>query len=354
MSKGLKLSPLLLALVAVIALLVYLYIPQSTEQKQRRGGATPVVVHEVKIEQFEVVVEALGTAKANESVMLTAQTSEVVHSIEFEDGDKVVLGQLILKLNDREEKARLNELDINLQEAKRQLKRISNLAKTSAASEQLLDEQQARVKALKAQKEVVSAQLAELELRAPFAGQLGIRQVSVGSLIRPGDLITTLDDVTIIKLDFSIAESHLPSISVGQLIRARSVAYPGEVFLGKINTIDSRVDPITRTVQIRAHVDNQDLRLRPGMLLKINLQKQLLNTLIVPEGALIPIENKQFVYVVEEGKAQQKEVQVGLRKPGIAQITSGLSEGEKVVIEGALRLRPGAAVRIPTDSPAQG
>ena len=354
MSKGLKLSPLLFALIGVIGLLAYLYFPHSTEQTKRQGGATPVVVHEVKIEAFEVVIEALGTAKANESVLLTAQTSEVVQSIEFDDGDKVALGQLILKLNNREEKARLNELDINLQEAKRQLKRISNLAKTSAASEQLLDEQQAKVKALRAQMEVVNAQLAELELRAPFAGQLGIRQVSVGSLIRPGDLIATLDDVTIIKLDFSIAESHLPSIAVGQLIRARSVAYPGEVFLGKINTIDSRVDPITRTVQVRAHVDNQALRLRPGMLLQINLQKQLLETLVVPEGALIPIEDKQFVYVIEEGIARQKEVQVGRRKPGIAQISSGLSPGEQVVIEGALRLREGATVNIQTDSLVRG
>jgi membrane fusion protein (multidrug efflux system) len=126
------------------------------------------------------------------------------------------------------------------------------------------------------------------------------------------------------------------------------------VFIGKINTINSRVDPITRTVQVRAHVTNQDLRLRPGMLLQVNLQKQLLNTLVVPEAALIPIEDKQFVYVIEEGKARQKEVQVGRRKPGIAQITSGLSEGEQVVVEGALRLRKGAAVRILTDSPAQG
>jgi membrane fusion protein (multidrug efflux system) len=354
MSNGLKLSPLLFAVVAGIGLLAYLYIPQSTEQTMRRGGATPVVLHEVKNEAFEVVIEALGTAKANESVLLTAQTSDIVQSIEFEDGDRVVKNQLILKLNDAEEKARLNELDINLQEAKRQLKRISNLAKESATSEQLLDEQQAKVKAFKAQKEVIIAQLAELELRAPFTGQLGIREVSVGSLIRPGDLITTLDDVTVIKVDFSISESHLPSIAKGQLVRARSIAYPDDVFSGQINTIASRVDPITRTVQVRAHVNNQDLRLRPGMLLQIILQKEMLNTLLVPEAALIPIEDKQYVYVVEGGKALRKPVIVGRRKTGIAQITSGLSEGDQVVIEGALRLRQGAQVRVRSDSPVGG
>ena len=354
MSKGLKFSPLLIAVIVAVGLLVYLYVPKENIQNERRGSTTPVVLHQVQEAEFEVVVEALGTAKANESVLLTAQHTDIVQSIEFDDGENVKKGQLLLKLNDREEIARLNELDINLQEAKRQLKRITNLAKESAASEQLLDEQQAKVKAIKAQMEVAKAQLAELELRAPFAGKLGIRQVSLGSLVRPGDLITTLDDLHVVKVDFNIAESHLPGVSYGQLVRASSIAYPGEQFVGKITSIDSRVNPITRSIQIRATLDNQDGKLRPGMLMQIDLQKQMLNTLILPEAALLPIEDKQYVYVVVDDKASFTEVVVGRRKPGIAQIVSGLQVGDQVVIEGALKLRDGSAVKVLNTANSEG
>ncbi|MGY0565106.1 MAG: efflux RND transporter periplasmic adaptor subunit, partial [Paraglaciecola chathamensis] len=199
MPKGISFSPILIALILASGLLIYLYLPVDTEQQQKKSIATPVTAYTVSEVKFPVVVEALGTANANESVMLTAQKSDIVQSIEFDDGDLVEKGQLLIKLSDREERARLNELDINLQEAKRQLKRIDNLAQKSVASKQLLDEQEANVKALKAQLEVAKAQLEELELRAPFSGLLGVRQVSLGALVMPGDLIATLDDLHIIK-----------------------------------------------------------------------------------------------------------------------------------------------------------
>ncbi|WP_158971354.1 efflux RND transporter periplasmic adaptor subunit [Paraglaciecola sp. L3A3] len=346
MSKGKILSPILLALILMSGLLVYLYLPSDEQQQEKRSTTTPVRTYTVVEQKFPVTVEALGTANANESITITAQKSAIVQSIHFDDGDFVKKGQLLLKLNDREEKARLNELDINLQEAKRQLKRIDNLAQLSVASKQLLDEQEAKVKALKAQLEVAKTLLDELELRAPFSGLLGVRKVSVGALVEPGDLIVTLDDMSIIKVDFTIAESHLPSVHNGQHIAATSVAYPGAAFTGKISNIASRVDPITRAIQIRALVDNKDLQLRPGMLLQLNLQKEILNTLVLPETALVPIEDKQFVFLIEDNKAIQREVIVGLRKPGIAQIISGLNENDQIVVEGALRLKDGSEVNV--------
>lgn len=354
MPKGISFSPILIALILASGLLIYLYLPVDTEQQQKKSIATPVTAYTVSEVKFPVVVEALGTANANESVMLTAQKSDIVQSIEFDDGDLVEKGQLLIKLSDREERARLNELDINLQEAKRQLKRIDNLAQKSVASKQLLDEQEANVKALKAQLEVAKAQLEELELRAPFSGLLGVRQVSLGALVMPGDLIATLDDLHIIKMDFTIAESHLPSVRKGQQVSATSAAYPGETFEGEISSIASRLDPVTRAIQIRAIIDNKDLKLRPGMLLQINLEKDILNTLTLPEGALVPIEDKQFVFVIKGDKVERQEVKVGLRKPGIAQITSGLKEGDQVVIEGALRLREGSVVNVLSTHTSQG
>ena len=346
MARTIRFSPLLIAVLLLVALLAYINLPEAEQTGKRQKSSTPVVTHTVANSEFAVVVEALGTAKANEAVSLTAQREDIVQQIAFDDGELVEKGQLLLTLNNREELARVNELEVNLQEAKRQLTRVTNLARESVASEQLLDEQQARVKALKAQLEVANARLAELQVRAPFSGKLGIRQVSVGALIGPRDVITTLDDLHRVKVDFSIAESHLPTVRVGQQVEARSIAYPGELFRGQIGSIDSRVDPVTRAIQIRAIIENPELKLRPGMLLQINLQKQLLNTITVPERALLPIEDKQFVYVVEQGKAVRKQVEVGKRKPGVAQILSGLNVGEQVVVEGTLRLRDGAAVNV--------
>lgn len=346
MFKGLKFSPLLMAVVLCFGLVVYLYLPQDVSQQVRQSNATLVKVHRTAEQEFEVLVEGLGTGKANESVLITTQTSDIVQKIYFDDGDRVKAGQVLLTLIDLEEKAKLAALDVDLQEANRQLKRVANLAKNNVASEQLLDEQQAEVNALIAEMNVLETQMRALEVRAPFDGLLGLRQVSVGALVRPGDAITTLDDLSVIKVDFNIAEVHLPSVAIGQNMRATSIAYPGETFEGQLVSIGSRVDPATRAIQIRANINNQDFKLRPGMLLQINLQKKLLTTLVLPEASLVPVEDKHFVFVVKDNVVTKKQVEIGLRKPGIVQIVTGLDEGELVVIEGALKLRNGSKVSI--------
>jgi membrane fusion protein (multidrug efflux system) len=351
MTKFVKVSPLLIGVLALAGFLIYLNLPQEEVAQAGRGGAqTPVVVAPVAMEEFPLIIEALGTAVANESVTITAQEADVVKSIYFEDGETVEKGKLLLELNNEEELARSNELNVNIAEAKRQLNRIKGLAKESAASEQLLDEQKARVDALESQQDVIKAQLKELQIFAPFSGTLGIREVSIGSLVRPGETITTLDDLSRVKVDFSVSESHLASLAVGQSVFAKSVAYPGQEFEGKITSIDSRIDPITRSVQIRAQIPNQENLLRPGLLLQINLQKRVLDTLVIPEAALIPEGNSQSVYVIDnENKAIKTKVTVGQRRPGLVEIIDGLEAGQQVVVEGTLKMRPNASVKILND-----
>ena len=356
MTKFVKMSPLFIGVLALAGFLLFLNLPKE-EVKQgngRVGGETPVVVAPVAMEEFPLIIEALGTAVANESVTITAQEADVVKSIYFEDGETVQKGKLLLELNNEEELARLNELNVNIAEAKRQLSRIRGLAKESAASEQLLDEQKARVDALESQQDVIEAQLRELQIFAPFSGTLGIREVSIGSLVRPGEVITTLDDLSRVKVDFSVSESHLASLAVEQSVFAKSVAYPGQEFEGKITSIDSRIDPITRSVQIRAQIPNEKNLLRPGLLLQINLQKRVLDTLVIPEAALIPEGNTQSVYVVNsENKAIKTRVTVGQRRPGLVEILEGLEAGQKVVVEGTLKMRPNASVKILNDGSTQ-
>lgn len=348
MTKIVKFTPLLIGVVALLGFLVYINLPAEEMQNQgSANSATPVIIEQAKQQEFPIVVEALGTAISNESINISAQRSQTVTKVLFDDGDLVNARQPLLELNNRAEKARLNELNINVTEARRQLERIKGLAKQSAASEQLLDEQESRVNGLIAQREVAKANLQELIVTAPFSGRLGIRQVSVGSLVRPGDSITTLDDLSIMKVDFSIAENHFSSLKNGQNVAATSVAYPGEVFTGKITNIDSRIDPRTRSIQIRATIPNPDLKLRPGMLLQINLEKRVLNALVVPESAVVPESDKQFVFVVgSDNKAVKTQIQIGERKPGWVQVLGGIEANQSVITQGTLRVRDGSSVRI--------
>lgn len=347
MSKVIKLSPLFIIALALIAVLVYLNLAPEPEKAGRRGGGeVPVIIQTVERSPLPIIIEALGTANANESVIITAQETETVTNILFDDGDIVEKGQLLLELNNRAEKARLNEIEINLAEAQRQLKRIQGLAKQSAASQQLLDEQRARVEALLAQREVAKAELQTLHVTAPFGGKLGVRQVSLGSLVRPGDVVTTLDDLSVIKLDFTISEIHLASVLEGQRVIAKSAAFPDMQWVGTISNIDSRVNPSTRSIQVRANINNDDYLLRPGMLLQLQIEKRVLDTLVVNESALVPEGEQQFVYVVNDGSVTKREVFVGERMPGVVEIQSGLELGEQVVVQGTLKLREGAKVNV--------
>ena len=192
MSSRKLLSPLLIGALLLAAVVVYLNLP--AEEQVKKGGPLPTTVKTILVEQGEmaITIEALGTARANESIAVTAQVTETVRSVNFEDGDSVKAGQVLIQLNNNEELARVAELRANIDEAKRQYTRIFNLRESSAASEQLLDEQQARVKGLEAQLDIAEAQVDDLQIRAPFSGVLGARQVSIGSLVQPAGVITTV------------------------------------------------------------------------------------------------------------------------------------------------------------------
>lgn len=346
MSKRVSFSPLWVGVIALVGFLVFINWPVAEQQNQQANRATPVVTQLVNIEPFAVTIQALGTAKANESVMITPQESDVITSLNFSDGQQVTAGTVLAQLNSNEQKARLNELNINLAEAERQLKRIQNLALSNSTSTQLLDEQQARVKALIAQREVAQENLNKTFITAPFSGKLGLRQVSLGAYVTPGDVLTTLDDIEIIKVDFAISERHLPSVNEGQTVFAESVAYPGVKFEGLITNVDSRIDSATRSFSIRTKIDNSAQQLRPGMLLTITLQKRVLNTLVIDEKALVPDHTDQFVFKVVADKAVKTKVIIGERRPGKVQILEGLEPNDEVVVQGTLRIRDGSKLRV--------
>ena len=341
-----SLPPLFLGVVMLLGVLVYINIPHTQADGKNEARATPVKTSKAEPQALPITIESLGTAIANESVNLTSQVTDKVISVNFNDGDAVEKGAILVQLNNFEEMARIEELKANIQEAKRQFSRIANLRQSNATSEQLLDEQKARVKALEAQLDVAQAQLDDLQIKAPFSGLLGNREISVGSLVQPGSTITTLDDISVIKVDFNIAENHLGSVAKGQKVSATSVAYPGTNFEGQISNIDTRLDPVSRSISARATIANPDGKLRPGMLLTVVVEKRVLNALVLPEKSLVPVQDKQFVYVVKNDIAHQVEVITGERRPGLVQIIEGLESGDEVITEGTLRVRDQSPVNV--------
>ncbi len=348
--KDLKYNlPLFAAIAAIAAITAWIWLVDDEEQGNgsRRSGETPVRIQEVRQQQLTDTLEALGTARANEAVIITAQSAELVESVHFEDGNVVSAGDLLVTLRQSEEAAQVRELEINLAEAHRQLGRLQNLATENATSRSMLDEQSSRAEAIEAQLERARASLAERTIRAPFDGILGNRQVSPGTLVSPGMSITTLDDVSTIKVDFSIPESFIPKLATGQVIESTTAAYGDTQFSGRLTSIGSRVDPVTRAVSVRAVIDNTDNRLRPGMLMQINLIKNQREAMVIPESAVIPLNDQHFVYTVSaDNLAQRRQVSLGDRRPGVVEIENGLSLGDQVVIEGALRLREGQSVNV--------
>ena len=311
------------------------------------GGATAVSVAQVSQQLMFDQVESVGTAVANESVNLTPKVSDTISRVGFQDGDLVRAGDILVELTNASETARLSEAQSTADEAVRQYERLRTLNGDNLISATDLDAARTRAETAQARLEGVIVAMDDRLIRAPFSGVLGFRNVSEGSLVSPNTIITTLDDISVIKLDFSIAEAYLAQIASGQTIRAESIVYRGRQFDGTVQVVGSRIDPVTRSVQVRAVIDNTGGELRPGMLMTVSVALNSVQAVVVPEQSLVPRSGKQFVFVVDEANvASQVEVEIGRRRPGIVEIIQGVSVGDMVVTEGLARLRPGQVVRM--------
>ncbi len=317
--------------------------------------ATTVVMSRVAAVEWRDTIEALGTARSRESVTLTAKVSETVRKVAFDSGDIVRAGDVIVDLSSGAQLAGLEEARAAYQEADRQLTRGQELAQSKIISESQLDTQRSTRDAAKARMDVVRAQLSDRVITAPFDGILGLRRVSPGTLVTPGTAIATLDDISVIKLDFAVPERYLAVLSEGQDIVARSETYPDREFSGKVTSVDSRVDPVTRSVTVRAELPNLERLLRPGMLLGVRLYRAARQAIVVPEIAVLQIGTDAFIYRVSQDQtAARVRVELGSRRRGEVEVVSGLADGDTIVTEGAVKLRDGARVTNAADAPAAG
>lgn len=311
-----------------------------------------VIAQPATLIDFAYDTEALGSARANEALDITAKVTNRIIAFHFREGQQVKKGEILVEFDGNEARANLAAAEAALKDSKSQFNRSRELYNSKALSVSQLEELEATMMTHQAQVDAMRAKVNDTIIPAPFSGRVGLRNISVGSLVTPGQVITTLDDTSVIKLDFTVPETFLGSLAVGQTVEARGAAYPDEVFRGRIVTLDTRVDAVSRSATVRALIDNYDQRLKPGMFMRVHVTRQAGKALMVPEQALVPESDRQYVYVVQDGTAKRHEVNIGRRRPGEVEVLSGLAAGDMVVIEGGENLQDGAAVRLMSEATA--
>lgn len=289
---------------------------------------------------------AVGTANANEQVSVRAPVTERITQLGFSDGSYVRQGQMLAVLAQGQETASLASAQARAREAEQQLARVAELHRRGFATNASLDAQTANVAAARAAANEAGASIGDRVVRAPFSGQVSLRRISVGAVVTAGDEIATISDLSSIKLDFTIPETMLANVQVGQLVTAKASAFPDYQASGKIVAIDPVINPQTRTVTLRAILPNRDGRLKPGMLLSVSVESKARSAPAVPELSLVREGDTSFVYVVgADQKAKRMPVKTGGRDNGLVEIVEGLTAGDKIVTEGVVKLSEGAKVR---------
>lgn len=317
----------------------------GTAEKPKRPPSL-VEVQPVAAQPFADTIEAVGSAIANEQVVLSSPVTERIVTLNYSDGGYIRRGEVIARLAQSQEVAELAGAQARAREATQQLDRIKQLRQRGFATGSSLDLQTATANAAAATAEQVRAAISDRIIRAPFSGYLGLRTVSPGAIVAAGTPIATVSDISRIKLDFNVPETQLTALSKGQSLIITASAYPGRTFTGTVATIDPVVDPATRAVAVRAILPNGDKALKPGMLLTIKVLSRQRQALSVPELAIVGEGQEQYVYVADGGKAKRIKVATGTRQDGRVEILSGLAPGQKVVTEGVVKLADGSPIRL--------
>lgn len=320
---------------------------------------TPVDIAVARKGSVVVSIEALGTARANEAVTVMSDVMGIVTDIHFDEGQMVEKGAILVSFDhsilSAQVAVRRAEIEVRkaeLENARQLFERATRLLETQNVPVSRYDElaanykaAQAGVKAAQAALAAIGARLAKRRVVAPFTGRLGIRNVSNGALIEPGDPIVTLDDISVIKLDFKVPERSLAQLGAGQEITASTAAYPGRVFFGIVRSIDSRVDPVTRAVTVRALIENPTETLKPGMFMLVELGVSTRDSaVLIPEEAVVSNGTERYVFLVDDGVVRQSPVALGHRLPGEVEVLEGVRAGEQIIVGGVQKVRDGAKV----------
>lgn len=316
--------------------------------RQQPPQEQPVVVTPIRVGQVIERAESVGTVRARESITVTAKVTGMVTAIPFQEGQRVRGGEVLVQLDAAALRAELDQARALHDDARNQMVRAQRLQPGQTIAEQRMVTLEALARQAEGRVRQAEARLEELRITAPFDGRVGLRQVSIGALVQPGTVVTTLDDTARVRVEFSVPEVHLARLRVGSEVRAASSAYGDRVFSGRVAVLDTRIDPATRSIRVISEFDNADEALRPGLFLTVILTlASRENALLVPEEAIDPLGERAFIYVVRDGRARRLEVRLGVRLPGEVEIREGVAAaGEQVVVRGIQRLRHDLPVRV--------
>lgn len=300
--------------------------------------------------EFSDQIRVLGVARGRRSVNITSSTSELITRVMFSDGQRVAAGAPLVQLQAREEDAAIADARAQVARAQTMYDRYKTLNDRGFASAAMLEQYETELESARASLAAAQARAGDRTIRAPFAGVLGLSTVTAGTLVNPGAVIATLDDIDVVRVDFPIPERYLSVLRPGVPITATIDAYGDEVFNGRIALIDTRVNEATRSVTARAEIPNPGARIRPGMAVRVAVQQGVRQSVAVPEAAVQYEGEGAFVYRIANGErgtvAQRVEVETGAVEGGFVEILTGLSNGDRVVGSGLNRIQPNAPVRV--------
>lgn len=293
------------------------------------------------------VITAVGSLRSDESVTLRPEVAGRIATIGFAEGQRVQKGALLVRLDTTVNEAEVKQARANMTLAKSKYDRAVDLAKSNFISGQARDEAESNMKVADAALAVAEAKLAKMEIKAPFSGIIGLRQVSVGDYVKEGADLVNLEAVDPLKVDFRVPEIYLRQVRAGQALEIALDAIPGRTYAGRVFAINPLVDAAGRAIVIRAQVSNPDTSLRPGMFARVRLiTEERRDALVVPEQALVPFGSEQFVFRVVDGKAQRARVEIGQRGDGKVEIRQGVGPEDVIVVAGQLKLRDGVPVTL--------
>ncbi len=345
MKKSLIVIPLAILIVAIASFSSLSQAKKPEEKRSKTPRVVPVVKGEVNQQLLSQTISLIGKLAADKSVFIAPEVQGKIKAIKVTANQEIQAGEILVQLEDARSQASVTEANAYLNDEKRKLKEFQKLIDKNAITQTEIDAQKASVDIAAAR---LAAAVAELDfhyIKAPFSGTAGLLDFSLGTMVTSGMALFSFDDLSSMRLDLQVSEHFLSLLSVGMTVSATNRAWPSEVFTGRVIGVDPRINPETLNLKVRVSFDNQNNKLKPGMLMSAKMVFPAISEAVIPVQAIEYSGTKRFVYVIDEdGLAKRTQVTLGARIKDEVVITDGVDVGQSIVVQGLVNMRDGLKV----------